>query len=275
LSENQPVLTKTPMGTVTRTSWEPGYYREVLRVEKTTRRAICAAPRKSDGQPCRSQPREKFGYYCNFHQGDTSDAQIQDLQPGDHPTAVSTNVGSMARSSQHVKQVLTKEFLHKSFPQCDRCPVRADCTVGMSESHCKFGEDIYWTMIDSIRTEYDVSQTDMYMIHRGVMAWVKSVYAEVIENEFSPTSDPAVIMRVASFKQAKEYREIMQKMGMTRGERKKSQSKFAELTIEADKAATSKSLAEMMGEYAKSAMQEKEYQPTKRKPKDMEVIESE
>lgn len=262
------------MGTVTRTTWEAGYYREVLRIEKTTRRAICGAPRKSDRQPCRSQPREQFGYYCNFHRGDTKDAQIQDLQPGDHPTAVSTNIGSMARSSQHVKQVLSKEFLYKSFPQCDRCPVRTDCSVGSSESHCKFGEDIYWTMIDSIRTEFDISQTDMYMIHRAVMAWVKSVYAEIIENEFSPTSDPAVIMRVQQFKQAKEYREIMHKLGMTRGERKKSASKFVELSIEAEKAATNKSLAEMMGDYAKSAMKDREFQPTDRKPKNMEVIEN-
>lgn len=243
-----PLEERTPMGTLIRKEWNPGFYREVLRVEKTSHRAICAAEKK-DFNPCRSKPFDKYGGHCPQHRVSPLTGEPVDTPP--------TNTTGLQVTDVHTDlKIISRKQLYMNFPRCNNCPLRGGCELNTPDYHCKVMEDNFFTFIDSIRYDYDLTNLDLTTLYNGALRWAKAMYLSAIENNWSPTEDESIVAQVASVRQSKEFRSCMKDLGLTRAERMKARRDAAQVSIEAAQMKKEVDLSMVMAGIAEKSMME-------------------
>lgn len=249
------------MGTRNRKSFDPGYYREVLRIEKTLRRAICAAE-KPDFTPCKKEPNAKYGDYCFIHKGLAMPEEIR-------VTDASSQTHGLTKNKKDLK-IMTRNDLLMQFPRCNNCPLRADaCELFTPDKHCLVQENFFYKFVDLIRFDHDIYDMDLFTLYDAALNWSSSKYYLSVKNQWSPTSDEAILMQIASVRESKEFRSCMKALGLTREQRKRSQASDATIGIQAARAAADIDLSQVMAEIASKSLQqlgqERNHQIEKRK----------
>lgn len=251
----------TPMGTLIRQAWTKKYYQAVLRVERVSKHKICGAAKK-DFTPCRSYPKEDYGYYCKIHRPSSEDGILNPEQatPVTTPNKVEYGLGDSqdVSLSNYEKEkgifslpLMPQKHLRKNFSSCNICPVRTDCVQMQIDSHCTIEDDMFNMFLDAARHDYDLqdfTQIDMYMLYTAAFAWINSVRANIIQNQYSPTNDEIVRIQIESVRESREFRQTMEKLGLTRQERMKLRRKDYQIGISAKKAQANISLANQMAE---------------------------
>lgn len=251
----------TPMGTLVRQVWTKKYYQQVLRVERITKHRICGSPTRHF-TPCRSYPKEDYGYYCKVHRPSSEDGvdNPEEAIPVTTPNKVEYGLGN----SQDVslsnyekekgifqKPLMVERHLRRNFSQCNICPVRTECVQMQIDKHCTIEEDMFNTFLDAARHDYDLqdfTKVDMYMLYTAAFAWINSVRANIIQNLYSPTNDEVVRIQIESVRESREFRQTMEKLGLTRQERMKMRRKDYQIGISAKKAQANISLANQMAD---------------------------
>ncbi|MHA2274213.1 MAG: hypothetical protein ACXAC2_00500 [Candidatus Kariarchaeaceae archaeon] len=261
MSESSEVLPdKTAMGTRVRESWTKEYYNYVLRIEKNERRPICGAPTKNN-YPCRKPPQEHYSDYCGIHRPRKSKGNPREDQAGNSPPAVSTNI--VKTEEPILEHVHSRDEIVMTFHQCNNCYIRDTCPKGEVDNHCRIQEDGFYTFIDTVRQDYEIQQIDMFMIYKVAIAYVKGMYADIIQKEYLPASDEYHDQHMTAVRLSKEYREGLKALGLTRHQRNTYYQKDMKLGVEAVKAQSQASLAETMARAALEMPKIAEHKPHK------------
>lgn len=256
----QEVLHKTPMGTLIRKNWQKPYYEKILRVERVTRHAICGSPKKNY-EPCRQRPQEQYGFGCRLHKYNLDDeySSNPDFVSGSdsnnstnglyNPSGVS--VENYEREKGLFKHIMPQQYFRKNFSRCNVCNVKAECAQNLVDSHCRIEEDMFYQFLESIRHDYDIqdfTQVDMFMIYNAAFRWLNGIVLQINQNLYSPTNDDVIRIQIAAVRESKEFRETMQKLGLTRDARQKMRRKDFQIGISTAQAVSKMSIANLMAE---------------------------
>lgn len=249
---------KTAMGTRVRNHWTKEYYNDILRIEKNERKPICGAPTKNN-YPCRKTPKSKYQDYCGIHRSRSKKGLAKDALAGNDPPGVSTNI--IKTNESIISHAHSREEILMTFHQCKNCYIRDTCPKGEIDKHCRIQEDGFYTFIDTVRQDYEIQQLDMYMIYKTAIAYVKGMYADIIQKEYLPASDEYHEQHMSAIRLSKEYRENLKGLGLTRHQRNVYYQKDMKIGVEAVKAQSQVSLAETMAKAASNLPKMAEHKP--------------
>ncbi len=252
---------RTTIGTVIRKEWSKDYYQRVLSLEKKMRRPICGALTKSNF-PCKNSPKKIAGYFCKIHKSSDTKTDLTDLTQGNNPSAVSTGV----TNTLEVQQVHKHSDILKKFHKCYLCYLRTECdsfraTPENSDEpnpHCQIEEDIFYTFIDTVRQDYQLSQIDIYMVNTAAIMYAKAFYMQMIQGDYHALSDESQDVMMATIRLTKEFRESVKALGLTRHQRNQAYQRDMKIGVDAVQAQQQANLSQLMSEAALKIQQDKE-----------------
>ena len=203
-------LEETPLGTVTRPEWGNDYYREVIGVEQKTHRAICGAPTKKDGKPCKGRPQRKFHHYCRIHRF-TGESQ---------PTAQEVSDPARALAKTRARPpVLVNDEIRLGMTACSVCPVRNQCEAYVPGDHCRIEERVFHRFLNTVKADYEVQDIDMFMIMAAGWRFIGMFRAQLGVSRMDSVDAESTKVSWYGPRESKEFVRLMKELGLTRKER--------------------------------------------------------
>jgi len=186
----------------------------VAREEQRARKAICGAPKK-DGNPCRSHPTQKYGYYCRLHKY-TGDLQATP-QESIHPAKVTPR-----------PPVLLNDEIRHGLARCNICPVRNKCFDNLPGHFCRVEERIVHQFMDTARQDYEISPLDEFQLVAAALSYVVIIRARLNQAMMSSADAEATKMSWLAPREQKEFIRLMKELGLTRKERLDQETRRAQ-----------------------------------------------
>ena len=212
--DKPPVLKQTPLGTVIRDEWPDAYYKTVVHVEQTARRAVCGAPKK-DGKPCKGQPTKKHGYYCRLHRY-TGKLQL-----------TSQEVKYPSKVTKGRYPVLFDEEIRLGLAHCNLCPVRNKCNEMIPGHYCVIEERIVHQFLNTAKEDYEVDPLDEFSLIAAALSYINVVRIRIAQSRMAPREAEETRLSWSGPREQKEFVRLMKELGLTRKERLEQEAKRA------------------------------------------------